>query len=161
MRKLALVVSLTVAAGVVGAGLVRAQEGDESAAEEQDRARPEHRRHIQVLQDPHDIASFYRSSQEPVFFGPLGMPYEPAGAAPGPYGLASFYRNDHGPSLYGYSRFWTNGYGWGAPRPFAAPTSWGRYGRYGRRIGQNGDIFLMAPTFLAPVGPLTGVFLQR
>ena len=30
-----------------------------------------------------------------------------------------------------------------------------------RRIGQNGDLFLLVPTVLAPVGPLTGVFLDE
>ena len=29
---------------------------------------------------------------------------------------------------------------------------------YRQRIGQNGELFLFAPTFLAPIGPLTGAF---
>jgi hypothetical protein len=156
MRKLALFVSAALVVAVAGVGVARAQD----AADERETAKPEERRHIQVLDDPHDIASFYRSSQAPVFYGPLGAPYpaESNGLA-GRYPIASFYRNEGRSSLYGYSRFWTSGYGWGAsPRPLRGTGTWGRYGRH---IGQNGDIFLMAPTFLAPVGPLTGVFLER
>jgi hypothetical protein len=159
MRKLALFVSAALVVATAGLGVARAQD----AADDQETAKPVERRHIQVLDDPHDIASFYRSSQEPVFYGPLGAPYpmDSSGLAASRYPIASFYRNEGSRSLYGYSRFWTNGYGGGgAARPIHG-AAMGRYGRYGRRIGQNGDIFLMAPTFLAPVGPLTGVFLDR
>jgi hypothetical protein len=31
--------------------------------------------------------------------------------------------------------------------------------RYRRRIGENGDLFFFAPAILAPVGPLSEVFL--
>ena len=151
MRKLALVMNLALVTGVAGLGMARAQD----AADDPEAAKPEERRHIQVLSDPHDIASFYRSSQEQVFYGPLGAPYSMDwnGPAESRYPIASFYRNEGRGNLYGYSRFWTNGYGWGAARPLRGPAS---YGRFGRRIGQNGDIFLLAPTFLAPIGPLTG-----
>ena len=53
------------------------------------------------------------------------------------------------PGGYGYSNFWTGGYA--APRP-------GLTMGYRRSIGQNGDLFLFAPVFLAPVGPLAGAF---
>ncbi len=159
MRKLALFVSAALVVAVAGVGVARAQD----AADDQETAKPEERRHIQVLDDPHDIASFYRSSQAPVLYGPLGAPYpmDAGGLAASRYPIASFYRNEGRSSLYGYSRFWTNGYGWGGPARPLRGAAYGRYGRYGHRIGQNGDIFLMAPTFLAPVGPLTGVFLDR
>jgi hypothetical protein len=152
MRKLALFASLSL---VLGVGVARAQD----ATDEEATPRPEERRHIQVLSDPHDIASFYRSSQESVFYGPLEAPYtlDSNGPAASRYPIASFYRNEGRANLYGYSRFWTNGYGWGAAHPLRGPAS---YGRFGRRIGQNGDIFLMAPTFLAPIGPLTGGAFQ-
>lgn len=148
MRKLALFASLSL---VLGIGIARAQE----ATDDETAPKPEERRHIQVLSDPHDIASFYRSSDEPVYYGPLGAPYteDSGGLGAGRYPIASFYRNEGHAGLYGYSRFWTHGYGWGASHPLRGPVS---YGRFGRRIGQNGDIFLLAPTFLAPIGPLTG-----
>jgi len=67
-----------------------------------------------------------------------------------PYNIAGYYRSRQGGSGfgYGYSQFWTSGYG----------TMRGRRLGYGRRIGANGDLFLIAPTILAPVGPLTGAF---
>jgi hypothetical protein len=152
MRKLALFASLSL---VLGVGVVRAQD----ATDDEATPRPEERRHIQVLTDPHDIASFYRSSEEPAYHGPLGAPYtmDSNSLGTGRYPIASFYRNEGRGNLYGYSRFWTNGYGWGAARPLRGPAT---FGRFGRRIGQNGDIFLLAPTFLAPIGPLTGGAFQ-
>ena len=143
MRKLALVASL---AAMLGAGAAFAQDVDNGG----DAPRPEERRPIRVLQDPHDIASFYRSSQ-----GSEGYGYFAEDAGASRYPIASAYRS-HDASPYGYSRFWTNGYSYGRPvRSVAVP-----YGRYAHRIGQNGDLLLLAPTFLAPVGPLTGVFFN-
>ncbi len=112
---------------------------------------PEPARKIKVLENPYDIASFYRSSQQGPRWGYFGG-YEADGAygAPSRYPIAGYYRS-HPPNRYGYSRFWTSGYGYGRTRT-------GYVLGYGRTIGQNGDLFLMAPTILAPVGPLTGVF---
>ncbi len=113
---------------------------------EEEQSRPEPARRIKVLQNPYDIASFYRSSQGQDYFGyadPLASRYP----------IASFYRSRQGggyfPGGYGYSAFWTGGYA--APRP-------GLTIGYRRSIGQNGDLFLFAPVFLAPVGPLAGAF---
>ncbi len=107
-------------------------------------------RHLKVLEDPHEISSFYRSSQGAS--GPLAMPMD-AGTASGPYAIAGFYRAGRASS--GYSAFWTNGYG-------PSMRVRGRGGRGldlpRRRVGENGDLCLLAPTFLAPVGPLMGVF---
>jgi hypothetical protein len=100
-----------------------------------------------VLQHPYDIASFYRSSQGQDYFG-----YASDDALASKYPIASFYRSRQGggfPGGYGYSNFWTGGYA--APRP-------GLTNGYRRSIGQNGDLFLFAPVFLAPVGPLAGAF---
>ena len=102
-----------------------------------------------VLQHPYDIASFYRSSQgQGGYFG-----YSGDDALASKYPIASFYRNRQGgggyPGGYGYSSFWTGGYS--AARP-------GLSVGYRRSIGQNGDLFLFAPVFLAPVGPLAGAF---
>jgi len=108
--------------------------------EEKEAAAP--RPAIRVLQDPHDISSFYRSGESPL--GPwAGLPNDPA------YGIADFYRAHDGGypgAAHGWSQFWTNGYR--APRP--AP-----FRPYRRTIGENGDLFLAVP-FLAPVGPISG-----
>ena len=153
MRKLALAVNVACILAVAGLGVARAQdEGDEQ---------PEQRTHIQVLHDPHDIASFYRSSQGQEFSPLEPSALDSSALAGSRYPIASFYRNEGNRGLYGYSRFWTHGYGFQAASPLRGGLPYRRYGWYGRRIGQNGDIFLMAPTFLAPIGPLTGVFLER
>lgn len=119
-------------------------------------------RTIRVLENPYDIASFYRSSQSrydyyPVYPGLGEAPYGGYAAPADPrYPIAGYYRQGAGyGSRYGYSAFWTNGYRGGMT--MAGPgLTWG----YRRRIGQNGDLFLLAPTFLAPVGPLSGVFFD-
>lgn len=118
---------------------------EEPAAPEEEPAAPV--RHIKVLQNPYDIAKFYRSSQGS---DPFGVASEgPARTAFDPYSVASYYRSSQsGPGAYGYSQFWSNGY---ARRGRLSPS-------YGRRMGRNGDLFLFAPTFLAPIGPLNGVF---
>jgi len=125
------------ALSLAAAATARAQQpaGDEPAAQEPVRK-------IRVLENPYDLASFYRSHQGEYF----GLPA--AGAER--YPIASFYRQGGGHG-YGYSRFWTLGY-----------SSSGRPGMFGyrRRIGDNGDLYLFAP-FLAPVGPLSSVFLDR
>jgi hypothetical protein len=121
------------------------------AQEDEQAAAP--RRHIQVLENPYDISSFYRSSQgsEPVDFG-----YEPE-RANSRYPIASFYRS-RGSMPGGYSMFWTAGY----DSQRARGRGRGLIGaRRHRALGLNGDLCLFAPTFLAPVGPLTGVFFER
>jgi hypothetical protein len=115
---------------------VQAQEPEETF----DAPRPA----IRVLRNPYDISSFYRSGESPL--GPwAGLPADPA------YRIAGFYRAHEGGypgASYGWSAFWTNGYG--APRP-------ARFRPYRRTIGENGDLFLAVP-FLAPVGPISGAF---
>ena len=152
-RKLLLVaiVGLTAMGGSVRASRA-AEDGDEAE-------RREPVRKIKVLENPYDIASFYRSSQDEGYgywgpepgYGPYGYFGEPAGR--GRYPIASYYRNDLSPGPGGYSRFWTFGYSSGYRRANGVVS-------YRRSIGQNGDLFLMAP-FLAPVGPLTGVFFSQ
>jgi len=137
----------TLLAGVVLclAGVTaRAQEPAREPSEDEAApdARPEPRRHIRVLENPYDIASFYRS-HEGDYFG-----YQTPGMSER-YPIAGFYRQDGGRD-YGYSRFWSSGY-----------SGRGRGGlilSYRRRIGDNGDLYLIAP-FLAPIGPLSGIFL--
>ncbi len=102
------------------------------------------RRSIRVLQDPYDLASFYRAGGSSPD-GWAGLQNDPA------YRIAGFYRSQAGEgagSAYGWSRFWVGGYGARRPSPFAS---------YRRTIGENGDLFLMVP-FLAPVGPISGAF---
>lgn len=104
---------------------------------------------IRVLGNPYDLASFYRSSQGGFY------DYRPEGSAyPERYPIASYYRQR---STGGYAPFWTNGYagaGYGQGRQNLGVG-------YRRRIGENGDLFLFAPTFLSPIGPLTGAFFGR
>lgn len=121
-----------------------AMEAEDDAADEV----PYQRHHIQVLEHPYDISSFYRSSD--------GLVFAEYGGASERYPIAGFYRQHGGSSRYGYSQFWRNGYvdrGHGPGR--------GRMGLgYGRAIGENGDLFLFAPAFLGPIGPLTGAFFD-
>lgn len=111
---------------------------------------------ITVLRNPYELASYYRAQQGGFY------DYRPQAAAYADrYPIASYYRmQDSGyrggyPVGYGpgyapgaYAPFWNHGY---AQRPGIAL-------HYRQRIGQNGDLFLFAPTFLAPIGPLTGAF---
>lgn len=127
MRKLVAVVVLVLASGVTA----RAQE-----PEEREERQP--LREIRVLEDPKDISSFYRSHD--TGYGLLAPEAGPADRYP----IASFYRQGRSGRGTGYSRFWTTGYG----------TRRG-YAGYRRTLGQNGDLYLIAPTFLAPVGPLS------
>jgi len=136
-RKELLLATLT---AVLVAPLGRAQDAPEPQAQEDDGPRY----HLQVLQNPYDIASFYRSGEH----GP-GLASGETGYAPGSYDIANYYRQGFRGGRYGYSRFWSSGYG--------AATPAGRW-PYRRTIGQNGDLYLFAPTILAPIGPLTGVF---
>ena len=127
-----------------------------AAAQEQEAeaAQPTERREIRVLQNPYDLASFYRSAERPYFtYG--GLPVE-GGFYEGlrrrhAGGVASFYRQG---GAGRYSAFWQSGYG---ARPLLGP---GRYGRtYRDSIGENGDLYLFAP-FLAPMGPLAGAYYR-
>jgi hypothetical protein len=142
MRKSAAFAILAVAM----AGAAWAQE-----AKDDEEARSEPVRRIRVLQNPYDISSFYRSDPSANYFGYQG----PSLDYRGPYSVAGFYRSQPSPTYppaagpYAYGRFWNSGYGRG-----------GVVVGFRRRIGQNGDLFLLAPTFLAPVGPLAGAFFE-
>jgi hypothetical protein len=143
-------------------GVARAQEAED------EEVRREPARKIKVLQDPKDIASFYRSSPGEYSFGydqgqadsryPIAGFYR--GEGDGRYPIAGFYRGEGDgrypiagfyrgrQSSYGYAPFWNHGYGYRRSGAIAG---------YRRRIGENGDLFLLAP-FLAPLGPLNGAF---
>jgi hypothetical protein len=155
---------LVLAAGAVS---VRAQEATPApAAEEQDQdnGREAARRHIQVLQHPYDISSFYRSAPSS---GQGAFGYDAGVGADERYPLAGFYRAGGGHGRY--SMFWTTGYGnsYANGRRPGSGNGRGTRGRgflgasRSRALGLNGDLCLFAPTFLAPVGPLTGVFFDR
>jgi hypothetical protein len=138
-----LVMVLAIVVG--GSGIAAAQEAEPEA--------PMPRREIRVLQDPYDIASFYRSADRP-YYSYGGIPGEGGfyeGLRARHAGIASFYRQGAGGR---YSAFWQSGYG---ARPLLGP---GRYGRaYRETIGENGDLYLFAP-FLAPMGPLAGAYYR-
>lgn len=125
-----------------------AQEQDEPAAE-QEEARPEPALRIRVLHNPYDIASFYRSGGSNTYYSAGDGSSERRGNAyQDPYSIASYYRSGQSGSGYGYSPFWSTGYSGRA-----------HGSRYRRHIGENGDLFFFAPAILAPVGPLSEVFL--
>lgn len=131
---------------VLWAGAAFAQEPAAPAAEAEEAGREEVLK-IRVLDNPYDIASFYRSRQAETYgyFGPRAGTPDYAGRYP----IASYYRQRSGASFDGVSPFWARGY----------PNQAGIALALRRRIGENGELFLFAPTFLAPIGPLTGVFL--
>lgn len=144
-RALAAALSLSLLAAAAGA-----QEAvpEPAVAEDGEAApQPETRRPLRVLENPYDISSFYRAQEGGLFLGPEAASSER-------YPIAGFYRQRPGGRGYGYSQFWTSGYsdrGRGRLRLGIG---------YRRAIGENGDLFLFAPAFLAPVGPLTGVFFD-
>jgi hypothetical protein len=110
----------------------------DTAVEEEEEDRPEPLHRIRVLQHPYDIASFYRAGEGSGFYS----------GASERYPIASFYRSRQSSP---YGRFWALGYG-----------GRDRRGRtlFRRSIGENGDLYLFAPVVLAPVGPLSGAFLD-
>ena len=123
---------------------------------EEEPARKEPPRHIKVLENPYDIASFYRSSQGNGYFGMM-----PADPLSNQYPIANYYRNHQGNAGGG------PGYGYGAGYGYRSSQQFWRFGYGARRggsmgfrrsIGENGDLFLFAPVFLAPLGPLAGQF---
>ena len=131
-----------------------AQDDETTAAERDDRPQ------IRVLNDPYELSSFYRAPESDRFYP--GDVYGPGSYAPGVaggrYPIAGMYRGEVNPN--GWSRFWTNGY----TNAYTAGHGVGRQAigyDYRRNIGRNGDLFLLAPTFLAPVGPLTDFFFYN
>jgi hypothetical protein len=139
---------LTIALVVLSQAMVVAAQ--ESGADEKTRSgapasdeQATPRRSIRVLQDPYDLASFYRAGGSAPD-GWAGLTNDPS------YAIAGFYRSQGARTRgrYGWSAFWTGGYNTRRPAPFPA---------YRRTIGENGDLFLVVP-FLAPVGAISGAF---
>ncbi len=135
MKKLGLIALVL----LLGAGTSRAQALDDEETQPQEPVRK-----IKVLENPYDIASFYRSSQgEERYFG-YQAPYDFSDRYP----IAAAYRSRQTRRGFAFAPFWTHG---------------GRQPRlvvgYRRSLGSNADLFLIAPTFLAPVGPLSSAFL--
>jgi hypothetical protein len=121
-----------------------AQDSASKDAQNEEPTRPQ--RSLRVLENPYDLASFYRSRE--TYFGAPPLVGDPA------YNLARFYRSEGGGPAgppWGWAPFWAAGYGTG----YGARTR--GYLGYRHSIGDNGDIFLAVP-FLAPVGPLSGAF---
>jgi hypothetical protein len=143
---------------LLGSGAV-AQERETSDEQE----RPFEPRKIRVLNHPYDIASFYRSSQSS---GSRYFAYQEPGQTSvrnDPYAIARYYRSDDTRrDMYGY------GWGYGSDQGYGYGRYWGASRRaprgiigVRRRINSRTDLFLIAPTFLAPVGPLSVAFLGR
>jgi hypothetical protein len=145
MPKMTALLAVLTLALAAGAQSQEAESSDDeqavSAAAAPEAVAPAPRRMIRVLQDPYDLASFYRSSQDP-WGARRARPSDPA------YALAGFYRSDRsGPIMPPWAAFWGSGY---ANRPSG-------YLGYRQSIGENGELFLAVP-FLAPVAPLSGAF---
>jgi hypothetical protein len=125
---------------------------DEVSAESEDSA-PGERPHIQVLQHPYDLASFYRSSQGSFGYvlplaGPVPQPAFGVTPREDPYSIAAYYRGEG--DGYGYSRYWSQ------PRS-AYPMPWTGRAPAALRCPP-GEVSLLLPTFLAAVGPLNDGF---
>jgi hypothetical protein len=140
---------------LLAAGAAWAQQSQAPTTEEQEARQPLLR--IRVLQDPYDIASFYRS---PGSFGPAVAPdarYPIAGyyrssesfggafTADGRYPIAGYYRSSQGRSRFlgGPGSWWNAARSPRARRHFASA---------------HRSVFLLAPTVLAPMGPLADSF---
>lgn len=149
MRRGWLAVLLVLAAGAAWA--------QESQAPAEEGARRDPLLRIRVLQDPYDIASFYRSGDS---FRPMiapearypiagyyrsADPFGPGLAREGRYPIAGYYRSGQGRSRI----FGGPGYGWGLARGQRARRHFGAAHR---------SVFLLAPTVLAPMGPLADSF---
>jgi hypothetical protein len=121
------------------------QRPDSVMEDDEETARPAPKNRIRVLQHPYDLALFYRSEGSGFYDG-----------ASDRYPIASFYRSRQ---TSPYGQFWATGYG---PAYGPGYGSGDRRGRsiFRRSIGENGDLFLFAPVLLAPVGPLSGAFLE-
>lgn len=103
---------------------------------------------IRVLENPYDIASFYRSSQGSggdYFSGPGPSSYDFSERYP----IAGYYRQRQG-----------RGFGVAGYYSSAAPRRSRLLIGYRRSLGRNADLFLVAPTFLAPIGPLSAAFFD-
>lgn len=124
---------LTLAAGAAGAQAPEAEEPQQQ----------EPVRKIRVLENPYDIASFYRSSQGDERYFSYQAPYDFSDRYP----IAAAYRQRQTRRTFGFAPFWTNGTR--QPRVVVG---------YRRSLGSHADLFLIAPTFLAPVGPLTSAY---
>lgn len=114
---------------------------------DEDERAPEPVHKIRVLENPYDIASFYRSSQ-----GSGGgdyFSYQPSYDFSERYPIAGYYRQRQSGRGFGVAGYYS-----GAPRRSRMLIG------YRRSLGRNADLFLIAPTFLAPVGPLSAAFFD-
>lgn len=141
---------------VFGVVFALALSGGAWAQETEEAAKPApKKKQVRVLQDPHEISSFYRSKQE----GSSYLTFSPYGVYPSTSGW------NYGPAIKGESGYWRGLYG--SYSGFWSGGGYGQYYRgnrpatpYRRGIGGHGDLFLMAPVLLAPVGPLAGAYYE-
>jgi hypothetical protein len=137
----------TVSGLILAAAMAAGQEP--TATDEADEPRREPARKIRVLENPYQIASFYRSTQGPsvpLYFG--AAPLTDRAGLTERYPIASYYRQGGGNGGR-YSRYWTasSGSTFGSSR---------RFPRRSRQVGPS-ELCLLAPTFLAPVAPLADI----
>ncbi|MCU0242997.1 MAG: hypothetical protein MUF51_11310 [Vicinamibacteria bacterium] len=149
MRKILMLFGLAI---TLSTGMAWAQAND--AAEEPE-AQPTPVRKIKVLQHPYEISSYYRSSQGSGYgYGFFGYDTRGNIAPTDRYRIASFYRSPQGgpQPVFGYGHVPV----WQRRAPGARLAS-----LYRHRIGTRGDMCLITPTFLAPIGPLSVAYFAE
>jgi hypothetical protein len=141
---LGMMAAVLLAVGVAAEEGAKTAGGDAVAPPEE---RPTPVRKIRVLQNPYDLASFYRSSDGTAYgYGFFGYDRDGSLRPTDRYPIASYYRARQG-ETWGYWRAqsWRRGAG-SSLRPR-------------RSTSRVGDFYLLAPTFLTPVGPVAGEYL--
>lgn len=110
-----------------------------AAAQEPEEPESETRPHIQVLSDPYALSSFYSSDGGPALVSPRDNPYA----------IAGYYRSRQAPPAWAFA---------GVP----SPIYWTQRGGPRRHTFRpSASLYWLAPTFLAPVVPLTDPLPER
>jgi hypothetical protein len=139
---------LAMGAVVMIAGSTWAQQPaptDDPAQADEEQTRPP-ASEIQFRPNPYDNTSLYGARRGNGYFA-IEDPFW--------YGRNPYYVRNRG----GYYARSSRGYGYRPGYTYSRGRNLvGR--RYSHQIGQNGELFLFAPTVLATVGPLTGVFYE-
>jgi hypothetical protein len=130
----------TLVALLLAGGLAAQEVSKEESADDSTQPRT---RKIRVLQHPYDLASFYRASD--------GSGYGYGFQATGRYPIASYYRSSPSSESAGY---------WRAQTWRRSPSFTTRHRRT-REVEHRGELYLLVPTFLAPLAPLAEEPLER
>jgi hypothetical protein len=139
----------TLVALLLASGLAAQEVSKDESADDSTQPRT---RKIRVLQHPYDLASFYRASDGSGYgYGFFGYASDGRLQATGRYPIASYYRSDSGGESVGY---------WRAQTWRRSPSFTTRH-RRARAVERHGELYLLVPTFLAPLAPLAEEPLER